>query len=131
MYRSIRKSYFSYHILCYSSRKITREQKLILFLVKLRLNVTFTVLGAMFCIADGTAGHWFYCVLRAMVEVAKHGVCWFDREQIRARMPRSFKELYPATRCIIDCTEIFVQKPGSQRQQVQVGFIFFYAFSSF
>jgi len=28
-------------------------------------------------------------------------------------MPAYFKETYPPTRCIIDCTEIFVQVPSS------------------
>ena len=28
-------------------------------------------------------------------------------------MPKAFTELYPSTRCIIDCTEIFCQRPSS------------------
>ena len=32
-------------------------------------------------------------------------------------MPKSFKELYPKTRCIIDCTELYCQRPSSLATQ--------------
>ena len=38
---------------------------------------------------------------------------WPSREQIQETMPGNFKRLYPSTRCIIDCTELFCQRPSS------------------
>ena len=38
---------------------------------------------------------------------------WPSREQINESMPESFKRTYPTTRCIIDCTELFCQRPSS------------------
>ena len=32
-------------------------------------------------------------------------------------MPESFKKTYPSTRCIIDCTELFCQRPSSLSSQ--------------
>ena len=32
-------------------------------------------------------------------------------------MPKTFKITYPSTRCIIDCTEMFCQRPSSQSSQ--------------
>ena len=32
-------------------------------------------------------------------------------------MPKALKELYPSTRCIADCTEIFIEMPTSHRSQ--------------
>ncbi len=32
-------------------------------------------------------------------------------------MPKSFKEMYSTTRVIIDCTEIYIEKPSSARSQ--------------
>ena len=102
------------------SKKMSREQKMLLFLMKIKLNLSFTVLGALFCVCDGTAGHWFYHVKDKMTELAKIGVWWFDRGTVNARMPKTFRELYPKCRCTIDCTELFTQKPGKQRQRVQM-----------
>ena len=42
------------------------------------------------------------------------------RECINELMPDSFKELYPSTRVIIDCTEINVQTPFSLLLQSQL-----------
>jgi hypothetical protein len=86
----------------FSTRKLTREQKLALFLIKIKLNLTFTVLGALFCVKSDTASYWFYETLKAMTSLARRGVWWFDRETIKARMPAAFREydsptLSPAT----------------------------------
>lgn len=45
---------------------------------------------------------------------------WLTRECINELMPDSFKELYPLTRVIIDCTEIYVQTPSSLLLQSQL-----------
>ena len=38
---------------------------------------------------------------------------WPSMEQVMDTMPESFKKTYPSTRCIIDCTELFCQRPSS------------------
>ena len=38
---------------------------------------------------------------------------WRSKDQVISSMPACFKDTYPSTRCIIDCTEIFVQVPTS------------------
>lgn len=38
---------------------------------------------------------------------------WSSKQQILANMPTEFKDLYPSTRVIIDCTEIKTEKPSS------------------
>ena len=38
---------------------------------------------------------------------------WPTKQQVLEYMPLCFKETYPTTRCIIDCTELFEQVPSS------------------
>ena len=38
---------------------------------------------------------------------------WPTRQQVDDVMPESFKRTYSTTRCIIDCTELFCQRPSS------------------
>ena len=71
-----------------STKKMTRDQKLFLFLVKIKLNVPFAVLAAMFCVSEGVAGHWFHEVKVAMAQLARSGVWWFDKETVKARLPQ-------------------------------------------
>ena len=39
--------------------------------------------------------------------------CWSSKEHVLETMSEPFKKTYPSTRCIIDCTELFCQRPGS------------------
>jgi hypothetical protein len=103
-----------------NSRKLTREQKMALFLMKLKLNLSFTVLSALFCVRGETASLWFYSTLQAMATLARKGVWWFDRATVKARMPAAFCALYPNARCTIDASEIHCQKPSSRKQRVQM-----------
>ena len=42
---------------------------------------------------------------------------WLSRDIVDSNMPLVFKDLYPSTRCIIDATEIFIQKPQNPSAQ--------------
>lgn len=45
---------------------------------------------------------------------------WPSRADVNAKMPQEFKRLYPSTRVILDCTEIFVETPSSLLLQSQL-----------
>ncbi len=100
------------------SGNLTRAMKITLLLMKLKLQVSFDVLGATFNVSSTTAKTVFRKALDAVYEVAKEGLVWIERDQIQARMPAAFKALYPDTRVIIDCTEMACEKPGKVRQRV-------------
>lgn len=38
---------------------------------------------------------------------------WPDREQLHHNMPRSFRKHFSMVRCIIDCFEVFIERPSS------------------
>ena len=42
---------------------------------------------------------------------------WPSREFIQNTMLKAFKDSYPNTRVIIDCTELFIERPTSFRSQ--------------
>ena len=44
---------------------------------------------------------------------------WLSQEVCCANMPQVFKDLYPRTRCIIDCSEIFIERPYSYQARAQ------------
>ena len=100
-----------------SSRTAPRESRLALFLVKLKLNPSFLALGGMFRMTGETAAQRFSEVLDNMVKIAKTGVIWYSKDKVRARLPPSFKSLYPDTRVIIDCSEIPCEIPGHLKQR--------------
>ena len=46
-------------------------------------------------------------------------ITWPSQEVAEANMPRIFKDLYPRARCIIDCSEIFIERPASYLARAQ------------
>jgi hypothetical protein len=54
-----------------------------------------------------------------MYRVFAPQIKWPSMQKIRKYMPKSFKASFPNTRVIIDCTEVFVQKPRSPTAQSQ------------
>ncbi len=101
-----------------ADKTVTRYQKLALFLVKLKLNISFGALSAMFSVGEEKASQIFHATLQAMVDIAPNGVVWLSKEQIQARMPASFRGLYPNCRVIIDCSEIAIERPKTLEQRV-------------
>ncbi|MBM3939202.1 MAG: hypothetical protein FJ333_11205, partial [Sphingomonadales bacterium] len=96
------------------------KKQLLLFLVKLKTNLSFTALSALFCIHLNTVNRIFNHVLEILYNAAKNLIFWIPRSTVLARMPATFKELYPNCRVIIDATEIKCEKPKTLTQQVQM-----------
>ena len=42
---------------------------------------------------------------------------WASKKYVEGSMPKEFKDAYPATRVILDCTELFIEMPTSARAQ--------------
>ena len=42
---------------------------------------------------------------------------WLSKESVLQTMPKCFKETYHSTRCVIDCTALFCQRPSSLYSQ--------------
>ena len=96
------------------------NRKVLIFLVKIKTNLTFNAMAALFCLSRQTVSEIFKNVLEKLYFAAKDLLFWFPKSTIMARMPLSFKEKYPNCRVIIDATEVKTEKPKTQQQQVQL-----------
>ena len=76
--------------------------------MKMKLNISFESIAAIFSLSNQTTTRWFNEALPVMAEISKLGVTWLPKDAIKQRTPPIFKELCPGCRCIIDCTEIFI-----------------------
>ncbi|KMQ85539.1 fatty-acid amide hydrolase 2-like protein [Lasius niger] len=88
------------------------QNRLLLFLMKMKLGLTFGAIGVFFHISASSVSSIFYSVLETLHENTKTWVFWPSREAIRSSMPSVFKN-YPNCRAIIDCTEIRTDTPPS------------------
>ena len=99
--------------------KLAQADRLLLTLMKLRLNCHIKDLVFRFNVAVLTVSDTFRKWLEAMSIQLKFLIKWPDQETCYANMPQIFKDLYSKTRCIIDCSEIFIERPLAFQERAQ------------
>ena len=87
--------------------------ELFLILVRLRLNLLEKDLGHRFQCSVSTVSRICTAWLPFLSSQLYPLITWPSRELINLHMPTQFKDLYPTTRVIIDCTELFIETPSS------------------
>ncbi|XP_049459235.1 uncharacterized protein LOC125905337 [Epinephelus fuscoguttatus] len=93
---------------------VTPEKQLFAVLTKLRLGLTHQDLAYRFNSSCGTISAIFHDWLHVMSERLQCLICWPSREHVRKSLPDLFRtKLFKGVRCIIDCSEIFIQRPTS------------------
>lgn len=108
------------HIAVQHNSALDKFQMLILTLMKLRLNLEFKDLAYRFAISSKTASVYFHAILEILYQKFKSLVFWPDRETVYKTMPSAFvNSFHSKTTVIIDCFEIFIEKPSKLRTAAQ------------
>ena len=95
-------------------------QQFLLTCMRLRLNVSVQYLGYCFGVSTSTASRVFLNTINVMhARLVPLLVVWPDREVLRASMPLSFRSKFRKCACIIDCFEIFIERPGDLKARAQ------------
>ena len=106
------------------SRPLARTMILIdeffLFLVRVRVGLLAQDLADRFQIHISTVSRKVITWANYLYFFWGNQVIWPSREQVDTHMPQGFKRLYPRTRVILDCTEIFAHTPSSLLLQSQL-----------
>ena len=98
-------------------RKLPLVDEYLLTLMKLRLASNMEDLADRFRISASTASSIFNTWLRAMSTVLKGLIFLPPTDVVLASMPQSFKDKNCKTRVIIDCTEVFINRPRNLQTQ--------------
>ena len=98
------------------SRKLTLENEFLATLLKLRLGLLNQDIADRFGVSEPTFSRMFIRWINVMYNDLMRLFPWPSKELIRRRMPLQFSR-FPSTRIIIDCTEIFIQRPSSLQSQ--------------
>lgn len=96
---------------------VSLPNRLLLFLVKLKLGLTYTALGVLFSVDRTTASRHFRAVLTTLTAATQKWIFRPPSSVIRATLPDCFKANYPECKMVIDCTEIRTEEPSSVCQQ--------------
>lgn len=98
-------------------RKLSLEQEMLLTLMKIRMNLLNDDLAHRFQISSGKVSQIFITWIKLMSKELSTLIIWPSRSQIRATLPECFRKLFPKTRTIIDCSEVFMDTPSSLEVQ--------------
>ena len=94
-------------------RALSLMDEFLLTLMRLRLNLMLEDLAYRFRVSSSTASRIFLKWLDLMYVRLNFLVAWPSRDIMEKNMPMVFKQLYPRCRCIIDCSEIYIETPTS------------------
>ncbi|GAB6027019.1 hypothetical protein CHUAL_014106 [Chamberlinius hualienensis] len=96
------------------------EDQLLLTLMRIKLGLLFTDLGKRFSISTAAASSLFSKWVPIMARELGRVIIWLSKEIIQATLPETFKSQYPNITCIIDSSEIFLQRPTLLRSKTGI-----------
>ena len=94
-------------------------QQLILTLMRLRLNLSGQDLGYRFKVNSSTISRTFLHVIEVLYTKLKPLIIWPDRDNLKKTMPMVFRKHSPNCIVIIDCFEIFLDRPTNLLARAQ------------
>ena len=103
-----------------STRKLTAKEEMLLVCMKLRLGLLDEDLADRFKISTSYVSRIFTTWLLILKKFLGLLVFNAQKEVVRANLPPSFRNAkYSSVRHIIDCSEIFIEKPNNLKVQNQ------------
>lgn len=104
----------------YKSKMLTQFQEFLLVLIRLRLNVFMQDLAYRFETSRRTVNRIFNAWMIVMDARLSPLIHWPDRESLHSTMPQCFQYSFgKRTTVIIDCYEVFIQKPSNYLARAQ------------
>ena len=98
-------------------RALTTFQEFILVLMRLRLGLFEKDLAHRFRISESTVSIIFRTWIRFLRLELQELILIPPRDVLQEHMPKLFKEFYPNTAVIIDCTEVEMERPSALDNQ--------------
>lgn len=99
------------------ARKLTKLQEYTITLIRLRHSIPVVILADIFNVSTSRISQVFTTWIFYMSEVFSPLTVWPSRQLVQKHMPKSFKKKFPKCVSIIDCTELFVQRPRNPTTQ--------------
>ncbi|XP_065890039.1 uncharacterized protein [Dysidea avara] len=98
---------------------LTTFQEIFMVLMKLRLDLEEVDLAYRFGISQPTVSRIFRKWIDIMAKRLHPFIQWPERAELRETMPMAFRRFFSRCVCIIDCTEIFIDRPSNLKARAQ------------
>ena len=94
------------------SRKLTYLDGFLLVLMRLKAGLFVQDLANRFCVSTSLVSRVCITWIKLLYFELKDMFPFPSQELVRKNMPKEFAH-YPTTRIILDCTELFIQRPSA------------------
>lgn len=102
------------HITERATSALTKFEKLMLVLMKLKLNLSLQDLAYRFKISRSCASKVFLDIIHVLFIRLKCLILWPEREELQMSMPMEFRRYFGVkVSIIIDCFEVFIERPSN------------------
>ena len=95
-----------------SHSKLPKLASIVMFFLKLHLNLFDEDIGYRFGVRPSTVSRNFHQILDVAATKTSFLINWPDRDVLRLTMPMSFQRFFRKCCVIIDCTEVFIERPS-------------------
>ena len=103
-----------------AARKLSPFQMCLLTCMRMRKNLSIRFLGYLFGVSQSSASRIFYDVLTVMhTRLVPLLILWPERDILKMSMPMSFRSKFGKCACIIDCFEVFIERPSDVKARAQ------------
>lgn len=92
------------------SHRLNVKERIILTITKLKLDLSYVTLGALFNISGQLCKTYFFDTLTVLSSVLKSCIYFPSAEEISKNLPKCFRKFQNCI-VVLDCTEIIVQTP--------------------
>lgn len=99
------------------SRTLSPVNEFLLVLTRLKVGLLEQDIAARFQLHQSTVSRIITTWISFMYAKFKELDIWPSRKQCNENMPEHVRNLYPELRCIIDATEIYIEKPSNPTAQ--------------
>ena len=103
----------------HGGNSLPKFQQFMMVLMKLRLNLANQDLAYRFNIHQSTVSRKFRLWIDAMFVRLRPLIKWPERDVVRDTMPMTFRNNFKKCICIIDCFEIFCERPTGLKARAQ------------
>ena len=99
---------------------LTTFQEFLMVLIKLRLNLVDQDIAYRFGVHQSTVSRNFRKWIGIMYTRLRHLIIWPEREQLLETMPMDFRKNFKRCVIIIDCFEVFCERPSNLKARSQL-----------
>ncbi len=92
---------------------------MLVMIMKLRLGLSNKDISLRFNVTETAISRILRNWLLVMAQTLKPIIKWPTRKAVQRKMTKCFKRKYSQCRCIIDCTEIFIDRPNNLTARAQ------------